>query len=95
MVGAAPSAQGRADVEGFIRHAHEQAFDGRPELKSLIVAPDGQRAAGEFDFIGRHIAEFAGIPATAAMCVCPTACITTSPTAASRPCVSTVSRRSL
>jgi predicted ester cyclase len=64
MVGAGLSAQGRADVEGFIRHAHEQAFDGRPELKSLIVAPDGQRAAGEFDFVGRHIAEFAGIPAT-------------------------------
>lgn len=64
MVGAGMSAQGRADVEGFIRLAHEQAFDGRPELKSLIVASDGQRASGEFDFVGRHSAEFAGIPAT-------------------------------
>jgi predicted ester cyclase len=64
MVGAGLSAQGRADVEGFIRSAHEQAFDGRPELKSLIVSPDGQRAAVEVDFVGRHTAEFAGIPAT-------------------------------
>jgi predicted ester cyclase len=64
MVGAGLSAQGRADVEGFIRSAHEQAFDGRPELKSLIVSPDGRRAAVEVDFVGRHTAEFAGIPAT-------------------------------
>jgi predicted ester cyclase len=64
MVGAGMSAHGRADVEGLIRLAHEQAFDGRPELKSLIVAPDGQRAAIEADFVGRHTAEFAGIPAT-------------------------------
>ena len=64
MAGAGMSAQGRADVEGLIRLAHEQAFDGRPELKSLIVAPDGQRAAIEADFVGRHTAEFAGIPAT-------------------------------
>lgn len=64
MVGAGQSAQGRAQVEGFIRFAHEQAFDGRPELKSKIVDPDGSRAALEFDFVGRHTGEFAGIPAT-------------------------------
>ena len=64
MVGAGQSAQGRAQVEGFIRFAHEQAFDGRPELKSLIVDFDGSRAAVEFDFVGRHTGEFAGIPAT-------------------------------
>ncbi len=64
MVGAGLSAQGRAEVEDFIRYAHEQAFDGRPELKSLIVDPDGRRSAVEADFIGRHTGEFAGIPAT-------------------------------
>jgi predicted ester cyclase len=64
MVGAGLSAQGRAQVEDFIRYAHEQAFDGRPELKSLIVDPDGRRSAIEADFVGRHTAEFAGIPAT-------------------------------
>jgi predicted ester cyclase len=64
MVGAGQSAQGRAQVEGFIRFAHEQAFDGRPEVKSLTVDFDGSRAAVEFDFVGRHTGEFAGIPAT-------------------------------
>jgi predicted ester cyclase len=64
MIGAGQSAQGRAQVEGFIRFAHEQAFDGRPEVKSLTVDSDGSRAAVEFDFVGRHTAEFLGIPAT-------------------------------
>ena len=64
MVGAGMSAQGREQVEGFIRYAHEQAFDGRPELKSLIVDLDGRRAAVEVDFVGRHTGDFAGIPAT-------------------------------
>jgi predicted ester cyclase len=64
MIGAGLSAQGRAQVEDFIRYAHEQAFDGRPELKSLTVDPDGRRSAIEADFIGRHTGEFAGIPAT-------------------------------
>jgi predicted ester cyclase len=64
MIGAGQSAQGRAQVEGFIRFGHEQAFDGRPELKSMTVDPDGSRAALEIDFVGRHTGEFAGIPAT-------------------------------
>ena len=64
MIGAGQSARGRAQVEGFIRFAHEQAFDGRPELKSLIVDPDGRRSAIEADFVGRHTAEFLGIAAT-------------------------------
>jgi predicted ester cyclase len=64
MVGAGLSAQGRAQVEDFIRYAHEQAFDGRPELKSLTVDPDGRRSAIEADFIGRHTGEFAGMPAS-------------------------------
>ena len=64
MIGGGQSAEGRAQVEGFIRFAHEQAFDGRPELKSMIVDPDGSRAALEFDFVGRHTGEFAGILAT-------------------------------
>jgi predicted ester cyclase len=64
MIGTDQSAEGRAQVEGFIRFAHEQAFDGRPELKSLTVEPDGRRAAIEVDFVGRHTGEFAGISAT-------------------------------
>ena len=46
----------------MIRFVHEQAFDGRAEVKCLLM--DGNRAAVEADFVGRHVAEFAGIPAT-------------------------------
>jgi predicted ester cyclase len=46
----------------MIRYIHEQAFDARSEVKQLIV--DGDSAALEADFVGRHIGEFAGIPAT-------------------------------
>jgi hypothetical protein len=90
MIGAGQSAQGRAQVEGFIRFAHEQAFDGRPELKSLIVDPDGRRSAIEVDFVGRHTAEFLAYRQPAAMSGSLTAFTTTSLTAASRPYVSTV-----
>src|SRR6266852_3122544 len=62
VVGSGQAASGRAAVEGMIRYVHEQAFDARAELKSLIVA-DG-RAALEADFVGRHIGEFAGVAAT-------------------------------
>jgi predicted ester cyclase len=56
------SAHGRAEVAGLIRYMHEQAFDGTAKLKSLVV--EGRSAALEADFVGRHTAEFAGIPAT-------------------------------
>ena len=62
VVGSGQTGQGRAAVEGMIRYVHEQAFDARAEVKSLIV--DGDRAALEADFVGRHIGEFAGVAAT-------------------------------
>ena len=62
VVGSGQTAQGRAAVEGMIRYIHEQAFDARAELKSLVA--DDTRAALEADFIGRHIGEFAGVPPT-------------------------------
>src|SRR5438067_6305664 len=62
VVGSGQTAQGRAAVEGMIRYVHEQAFDARAEIKSLMV--DGSRAALEADFVGRHIAEFAGVAGT-------------------------------
>jgi predicted ester cyclase len=62
VVGSGQTGQGRPAVEGMIRYIHEQAFDARAEVKSLIV--DGDRAALEADFVGRHIGEFAGIAAT-------------------------------
>jgi predicted ester cyclase len=62
VVGSGQTGQGRAAVEGMIRYIHEQAFDARAEVKSLIV--DGDHAALEADFVGRHIGEFAGVAAT-------------------------------
>ena len=41
---------------------HTQAFDAHPKVKTL-VAGDGQ-AALEADFLGTHIGEFFGMPAT-------------------------------
>jgi predicted ester cyclase len=62
VVGSGQTGHGRAAVESMIRFVHEQAFDARAEVKSLIV--DGDRAALEADFVGRHIGEFAGLAAT-------------------------------
>jgi predicted ester cyclase len=62
MVPEGPEVKGRDAVEAFIRGAHEQAFEAHPELKLLVVEDD--HAAVEVVFIGRHIGEFAGIPAT-------------------------------
>jgi len=53
---------GRDPVEQFVRYFHEQAFDARPEVKNTLVA-DGQ-AAAEIDFVGTHVGEFAGVPAS-------------------------------
>lgn len=56
------AAAGPAAVEQMIRFMHEQAFDARPELKTLMI--DGNNAAIEADFVGVHTGEFAGVPAT-------------------------------
>jgi predicted ester cyclase len=41
---------------------HVVPFDAHPELKGMVVGVDG--AAVEVEFVGRHIAEFAGVPAS-------------------------------
>jgi predicted ester cyclase len=55
-------AVGREASGQLIRYVHEGAFDARMELKNLLV--DEGKAAIEADFVGTHIAEFAGIQAT-------------------------------
>jgi predicted ester cyclase len=62
VMGTDQQARGRDQVAGLIRFLHEQAFDAQPHIKCLLV--DGERAALEADFVGRHVAEFAGKPAT-------------------------------
>ena len=53
---------GRDAVEGFIRWFHEQAFDARPKVKAMLV--DGDHGALEVEFVGQHVAEFMGKPAS-------------------------------
>jgi len=53
---------GRDAVRDFIVALHSQWFDASPEVRGLAVA-DGI-ACLEAVFVARHVAEFAGIPAT-------------------------------
>ena len=46
----------------MLQYFYHIAFDATAETKNLFVA-DG-KAVFEADFIGKHIGEFAGIPAT-------------------------------
>ena len=62
IVGADQGARGRQAVEATIRYMHEQAFDSRLDVKSLLV--DGERAALEAEFVARHVGEFADKPAS-------------------------------
>jgi steroid delta-isomerase-like uncharacterized protein len=55
---------GREAVRDFIIALHSQLFDASPELVSTEFA-DGV-AGLEAVFVGTHIAEFAGVPATGA-----------------------------
>ena len=53
---------GAKEVEGFIRFFHEQAFDAEPVVKRMYF--DDGHAAVEFEFVGTHIGEFRGVPAS-------------------------------
>jgi steroid delta-isomerase-like uncharacterized protein len=53
---------GRDAVRDFIVALHTQLFEAAPEVRGLAVA-DGV-ACLEAVFVGRHVAEFAGVPPT-------------------------------
>jgi len=55
---------GRDEVRDFIIAFHQQLFDASPEFGRLIC--DDGAAALEATFVGKHIAEFAGVEATGA-----------------------------
>ena len=55
---------GREPVRDFIVALHSQLFDATPEFGHVTVT-DGV-AALEAVFVGKHTAEFAGVPATGA-----------------------------
>jgi predicted ester cyclase len=62
LVGTDQGAEGPDAAEAWIDYLHREAFEARPELKSMIISDD--QAAAELDFVGKHIGEFGGIAAT-------------------------------
>jgi steroid delta-isomerase-like uncharacterized protein len=54
--------RGPEGVLESLNYIYHVAFDGRFELRNLIV--DGGIGVAEADFVGEHIGEFAGIPPT-------------------------------
>lgn len=54
--------KGPQAVAGMLQYFYHVAFDAKAETRNMIYAD--QRCAAEWDFIGKHIADFAGIPAT-------------------------------
>ena len=56
--------RGRDAVRDFIITLHARLFEAAPELRGIAFA-DGS-AGLEAEFIGRHVAEFAGVPPTGA-----------------------------
>ena len=54
--------RGRDEVRDFIVALHAQLFEASPELRNVAFA---EGVAGlEAVFVGKHVAEFAGVPAT-------------------------------
>ena len=49
-------------VKGMLHFIYHVAFEARAEGRNMVFA-DGQ-AVLEADFVGKHIGEFAGVPAT-------------------------------
>lgn len=54
--------QGREGVRAMLQYMYHVAFDAHAELRTLVCERD--HAVLEGLFVGRHIGEFAGIPAT-------------------------------
>ena len=54
--------RGREAIAQSLEYIYHQAFEARPGVHSTVIAAGHAVAEGEF--VGRHIGEFAGIPAT-------------------------------
>jgi steroid delta-isomerase-like uncharacterized protein len=54
--------KGPEGVLGMLNYFYHGVFEATAETKNMIIA-DGQ-AVVEGDFVGKHIGEFAGVPAT-------------------------------
>jgi len=54
--------RGREGVAAMLHHIYHVAFDAKAETHAIIA--DERNAVLEGTFVGRHIGEFAGVPAT-------------------------------
>ena len=54
--------RGPQAIAGMLAYFYQQAFEAEAINERLVVGEG--RAVGEWDFVGRHIGEFAGVPAT-------------------------------
>ena len=54
--------RGPDGVRDMLHYIYHVAFDARADVRNWIIT-DG-KAVMEADFVGKHIAEFAGVPAT-------------------------------
>jgi len=54
--------RGRDGLRQMLDYIYHVAFDASSETRNLIVAD--QRAVLEADFVGKHIGDFAGVPAS-------------------------------
>ncbi|HLX34055.1 MAG TPA: ester cyclase [Candidatus Limnocylindrales bacterium] len=54
--------RGPAAIAAMLTYFHQQAFHAEAINERLLVGEG--RAVGEWDFVGRHTGEFAGVPAT-------------------------------
>ncbi|HZI54628.1 MAG TPA: ester cyclase [Chitinophagaceae bacterium] len=61
-MGTGEETRGREAIGAMLHYIYHVAFDARAETISYLVTED--RAMLEGYFVGRHIGEFAGIPAT-------------------------------
>jgi steroid delta-isomerase-like uncharacterized protein len=62
VMGTGREIRGRAEVGRFLDHLYAEAFEASAKPISRVVGDGG--AAFEYEFKGRHIGEFEGIPAT-------------------------------
>ena len=46
----------------MLAYMYSVAFDALAEMRNIIFGED--KASAEFDLVGKHVGEFAGIPAT-------------------------------
>ena len=55
---------GREAVEGMLAWMYHGVFEAHVEDVRLIVGADDTAGVAEMTFVGRHLGEFAGVPAT-------------------------------